>query len=123
MKKLKNYLISYLYLIICILILTLLITIFNYLDLISFKSLKIIITLIPIISIFIGAFKLGKTTTKKGYLEGIKFSLFFILFIILLSIILKEKISISNILLYISYILSSTFGAMIGINKKLIQEE
>ena len=122
MNYIKNYLISLLYVIISIFLLTIIFTIYDYFNLFNLKAYKIIITLIPIISLFIGSFKLGKLSNKKGYLEGIKLSLIYILITILFQILGLNKFNVNNLYLYIVYILISSLGASLGINKKPIQE-
>lgn len=52
-----------------------------------FKFIKI---LIPIISIFIGSFIIGKKSNSKGWLEGLKFGSMIILLLFLISIIFLE---------------------------------
>ena len=112
---LKNYLKSYLYLFISIIILTLLLSIINYFFIIPTKVIKL---LIPIISILISSIILGKNTKSKAFLEGIKFTSIYITLSIILSIIFKNPFSIKLILSYILLLLSGIIGSMIGINLK-----
>lgn len=122
MNYIKNYLISLLYTVVSIILFTIIFTIFDYFDFFNPKAYKIIISLIPIISLFIGSFKLGKLSNKKGFLEGIKLSIIYIIITILFQILGLNKFNINNLYLYIVYILISSLGASLGINKKLIQE-
>ena len=112
---LKNYLKSYLYLFISIIILTLLLSVINYFFIIPTKVIKL---LIPIISILISSIILGKNTKSKAFLEGIKFTSIYITLSIILSIIFKNPFSIKLILSYILLLLSGIIGSMIGINLK-----
>ena len=105
--------------IIILLVMTFIITLFNYINLISIKIVTVFSYLTPFISFFIGGLLLGKTSTNKGWLEGIKFSLI----IIFLSFIFNylafdQEFNISNIILYIITLISSVIGSMIGINLK-----
>ncbi len=111
----KKYLISYTYLLGSIIILTLILSIINYFIILPTNIIK---TIIPIISIFISSILLGKKSTKKAYLEGIKFSILYIVFIFLFTILIKYKIKINIILYYFILILTSMFGSMIVINLK-----
>lgn len=112
----KRFLKSYAYLFGSILLLTLILSILNYFIKLPTNTIKIII---PIISMLYSSIILGKNSTKKAYLEGIKFSLIYIVFIFLFSIlIIKAKIKIDILLYYVILILTSMFGSMIGINLK-----
>ena len=110
---LKKFLISYLYLFSIIIILTIIASLINYF---GEKNIAIIKILIPIISIFISSFILGKNSKKKGYIEGIKFSLIFILFISILKIVFKINFNLKTFIIYLLLLSSSTIGAMMGIN-------
>ena len=78
--------------------------------------------IIPIISIFISSFILGKNTQKKGFIEGLKLSLIFLGLIFVISLMVKLKLEITTFIYYILIILSSMLGASIGINIKPNQE-
>lgn len=109
----KNYLKSYTYLFSLILIFTIILTLINYFIVFPNKIIKL---LIPIISILISSIILGKNTKTKAYLEGIKFSLIYIIISIIISIIFKNTFSFKLILSYILILLSGVIGSMIGIN-------
>ena len=110
---LKKYLISYAYLFSSILILTLLLSIINYFFIIPTKVIKI---LIPIISILISTFILGKNTKQKAYLEGLKFTSIYIIISIIISILTKNPFNFKLILCYLVFLLSGIIGSTIGIN-------
>ena len=82
----KKYLKYYGLLIGIIIILTLIISIINYFINIPINTFKIII---PIISMFISCLFLGKSSKEKAYLEGIKFSLIYIIITIILKLLVK----------------------------------
>lgn len=111
---LKTYIKCYGILYGIILLLTFLLSVFNYYSNNTYIILK---ALIPIIGIIISTIILGKKTNNKAYIEGIKFTFIYIIISIILSLILKTfniKIIIFNlILLFIGVI-----GSMIGINLK-----
>ena len=110
---LKNYLKSYLYLFISILSLTIIFTIINYFFPKGTNFIKIII---PIISILISTIILGKNTKSKAYLEGLKFTLIYIVLSVILFLIFKNPFTIKVIILYIVQLLTGIIGATIGIN-------
>ena len=110
---LKNYLKSYLYLFISIIVLTLILSITNYFYSFTTKTIKI---LIPIISIFLSTFILGKNTKSKAYLEGLKFTTIYLILSIIISLITKNPFSLKLILSYFILLLTGVIGSMIGIN-------
>lgn len=112
-----NYLKSTLYTLSTILIGTILITILNYFNILNGIPLKIIMLLIPIISIFIGSFKLGKQSTKKGYIEGLKYGIIWTILLTIINLIIKN-FTLLSIIYYIILILISTLSGSLGINKK-----
>jgi len=109
----KNYLKSYLYLFISILIFTIVLSLINYFYVFPTKVIKL---LIPIISILISSIILGKNTKSKAYLEGIKFTSLYIILSIIISLITKNPFTFKLILSYLLQLLSGIIGAMIGIN-------
>lgn len=112
-----NYLKSMVYTLSIILISTILLTIFNYFNILNGITLKIIMLLIPIIGIFIGSFKIGKTSDKKGYIEGLKYGSIWILILLIINLI-NKKFTLLSIIYYIILLLISAFASALGINKK-----
>ena len=112
MKKLG---ISFIYIITTLLVLTLIFTLFNYF---SFKDLSIIKMFIPVVSLFIGGIYLGLNTRFKGFCNGLKLGILFVLFMIILNIIFISEFEIKNILYYLILLISTSLGSMIGINLK-----
>ena len=100
-----------------ILVTTLIVTIFNYFNLLKGLPLNIIEFLIPLISIFIGSFFVGKASSNKGYLEGIKYGGIWLLLMLIFNLITKG-FTLFSILFYIAIILISVGGAILGINIK-----
>lgn len=119
MNYIKKLLKPIIYIFITLILSLLLLTTLNYFDVINQNTSTIIKILIPIISFFIGSFILGKNSNKKGWLEGLKLSSILILLFILLNyIIFKQSFQIKSIIFYITLIISSILGSIIGINKK-----
>ena len=79
--------------------------------------LKVLELFIPLISIFIGSYKLGKTSNQKGYIEGLKYSGIWIIIFLLFNIITKN-ITLIGILYLILMILIGVFASILGINKR-----
>lgn len=118
MKYAKNLGFSLLFIIGSLLILTLLLTLFNYFNLFSNGIVSTFKIIIPIISLFAGGFFIGKKSSKKGWLEGLKLSLIFTIILILFNLLgLGNKLELKNILYYLIIIISCMFGGMLGINK------
>lgn len=111
----KKYGICFLYSVVSIFILTLILTILNYFNVINSNTFRLIII---IISLLTGSYILGTKSIKKGYFEGLKFGFIFLIIILLLSIFLKEKIKINNLIYYLIILSTSMTGSMLGIQKK-----
>lgn len=119
MKFLKNISKSFLYILISILILTFITTIFNYFEIFSYKTINILEIIIIIIAMFLGGYKLGQKSNKKGYIEGIKLGIIFSIFLVIFNYLAFDNpFKIKYLLFYIILITSSSLGSMVGINKK-----
>lgn len=112
-----NYLKSFILSIIIFISSSIIITIFNYFNIINGIFLKIIFLLIPIISIFIGSYKLGKLSNQKGFIEGIKYGIIWILIFMIINLIIKNFTPLS-IIYFIILIFLSILGSILGINRK-----
>lgn len=120
MKYLKNLGFSFLYIISSILIITFVITLFNYFNIINDKIISIFKILIPIISTFIGGFYLGKKANNKGYLEGLKLGFLFSIFLLIFNFLaFNNSFKFKYLLFYLIIIISCVLGSMIGINRRL----
>ena len=120
MNYLKNVGISLLYIIGIIVVATMLITIMNYFNILTGTALSISKIFICVLSLFIGGFVIGKKSSKKGWLEGLKLSLIFLILLILFNYLgLGNTPQLKNLIYYLIIIVSCIFGSIIGINKKL----
>lgn len=118
MNYLKNVGISFIYIICFLLGLTFISTLFNYINLFGNTFINVLKVIIPIISLFVGGFVIGKRTGKKGWLEGIKLSLIFLAFLTIFNYIaLDFSMSPKTLIYYIILVIATTFGSMIGVNK------
>ncbi len=123
MDNIKNYLIAIGYFLLVVAVFAIILTIFNYYDIVTNKLFKVIKVLIPSLALFIGGYKVGNNANKKGYIEGIKLSLIVIVLLFMFSYLgFNASFNISLILYYIILIISSMLGAMIGINKKITSD-
>lgn len=117
MKSIKNILKVSLIVLLLFLTSSLLITIFNYFNILNYKVINILKIITIILSFTIGGYLIGKKATKNGWLEGIKISSLMSFLLTILTILL-DKFKISY-LVYISVlIISSILGSIFGINKK-----
>lgn len=114
----KKYLISYAYTLGIIIGGTFLITVLNYFNIFTSNLTNTIKLIIVIVSMFIGAFLLGKKSLKKGYIEGIKYSIVFIVLLVIINLLFVKEFNVKSIIYFLIIIISSTFGSMLGINKK-----
>lgn len=114
-----KYLKSLLYTLISMVILSILITILNYFNIIGTTTINYLKLLVAILSIFIGGIYIGKSSLNKGYLEGIKIGVILIIIFFLISYLgFNKGITFDNIIYYIIILTSSILGSIIGINKK-----
>lgn len=118
MNYLKNLGISLLFIILFVLGLTFIGTLLNYIGLFNSAVIKIIKVLIPVISMFIGGFVIGKKQGKNGWLEGGKLGLIFLVILTLFNYLgLDYSFSFKSIIYYIILLVSSILGSIIGVNK------
>ena len=99
-----------------IIIIPILLTIFN---LFKLETNKIIIIILGSILMFIIGLILGNKVEKNGYLNGILLSIMTIILLLILSLIFKFKLNINTLIYYVILVISTVFGSMIGINKKI----
>ncbi|MDD2435842.1 MAG: TIGR04086 family membrane protein [Bacilli bacterium] len=103
---------------------TLLITLFNYFNILSYKVVVVFKIIIPVLSLFVGGFILGKKSSNKGWLEGLKYGiLVIVIFSIINYIFLKTGFKIQDLIYYLILIMSGTFGSMVGISNKPNEEK
>ena len=112
-----NYLKSLLWCFGILIISSIIITIFNYFNVINWIVVKIIFLFIPIISIFIGSYRLGKLSNEKGYIEGIKYGLIWVILFVIICLICKV-FDWTSIIYYFILLFISILGSILGINKK-----
>lgn len=114
---LMNYLKSFIWSLGIFLSSIIILTIFNYFNILNGTILKVLELFIPLISIFIGSYKLGKTSNQKGYIVGLKYSGIWVIIFLIFNIITKN-ITLIGILYLILMILIGVFASILGINKR-----
>lgn len=115
MKYLKKQLFS---LLIYILGFILLISITSYFSIISYNISNYLIKILFLIGIFIFNFKIGRKSSKKGLIKGIKHSLGIIIVLLFLNLITGFNFSIKTLLYYMLIMLTSILASILGVNKK-----
>jgi len=118
MKYLKLILKSILYGLGSIILLTFLFTMLNYFNIINNNILNIMKIIIPLFSLALSGFIIGKNSLKNGWLEGLKLGIIIIILIFIINLIFIHDINSRNIVFYLLLLLSSILGSMFGINKK-----
>ena len=113
----KSFFKSILTILILMFIFSLIGNIFYYFDIFSNTTMKYFEMVMVMLSSFIGGFILGINVPNKGYLYGLKLSLFMTILFIILGIIF-QNFKIVNIIYYIIVTICITFGSMIGITRK-----
>lgn len=120
MEYLKLVSKSLLYVFSIIIVSTIIITIFNNINFFNAKVTSIFKIIIPLVSVFIGGFMIGKKSKNKGWLEGLKFGFIVIVIFILMNLIIfRQKFEFRYLLYYFILLFATIFGSMIGINKRI----
>lgn len=106
----KNLLIPF----ILIVVGNLIITILSYFNLISIGLVSIFQMILMSIAFLIGGYKIAVKSSKKGYVDGLYFSLITILILFIINLIFIHNFSFRNIYFYIILIVTSIIGGMIS---------
>ena len=115
--KLLNYLKGLLYFFIPFFLLIILITIFYYFDILNNQVIKYFKIIILLLSTLISGIYIGKNSSNKGYLNGIILSLIIVLIFFITNLFL-DGFKIYQLIYYLIIILTTTIGAMFGINRR-----
>lgn len=120
MKDLKKYGVCLLFLMIFLLISLSFTTIFHYINVLSAKTSSLFNFIFLLIGTFLCGYKNGKKSTKNGWLEGIKLSALFLLFLNIIDIVFfKTSYDLPFFLFQLLLAFILTFGSMLGINKNI----
>ena len=115
LKKIGKFLLTTF---ISIIVLSFVSTIFYYFDIISNNIYNIMKMIIVIGSLFINSLLLGKNSTKYGIVEGLKLGAIFLIIMIIIKLITNSSFDIRTLIYSLIILLTSSGGAVIGINKK-----
>jgi len=117
MKVLKNIGISIFVSFVLVLVLTFILTVFNYFDFINNGFFVFFLIFNLVVSIFVGGFIIGKKSNKKGYLEGLKFGFAMCFILFLLNYLGFEKsMNLKFVVFNLIILVCSMFGGMVGIS-------
>ena len=119
MSKFKNYISTLGIMLLIMIISTLVLTFFNYFDIFSKETVSVLKMSLIFITLFIGGIIIGKKSSKKGWLEGLKLGLIFCIILFIINLFLGS-FSFKTLFYFFILIVSSIFGSMIGIQKKEI---
>lgn len=74
--------------------------------------------IIPLLSLGIGGWIIGKSALKNGWIEGLKLGIIIIILILIGNLIFKQPIVLKDWIFYFVLVTSSMLGSMLGINMK-----
>ncbi len=100
----------------CILIYLIIITTFNYFEILTARIISVISFIFLTILFMASGFYLAKKSENKGYLSGLIIGGINMGLLFLISLILQCDIKKSILLYFLILLLSSTMGGMFGIN-------
>ena len=115
----KKYLISITLIFSLLLIFSLILNILYYFDTISLSTIKYLKMFVSIIAFLLGGINIGKNSLNKGYIHGLKLSMIIVVLFLIFSLLFNNY-KITLIIYYLITTFTITFGAMIGINKKIM---
>lgn len=116
MNSIKKYLKPAIFTVVSLILYILILCVFHYFGVMKLSSIGTVnFVVMAILTFMVGIF-LGKKTSKKGYLEGLKFGSVLAILLILANIIFYRHIDLYVFLYYLLLVVSPTIGSMIGIN-------
>lgn len=118
MRKIKVICKNFLYSIIFLLVSTMIIALLSFFNILNGKSLAIFQILACFSTIIIGSYKQGKCSIKKGYLEGLKIGIIYLLIFSIINAFIYHSFHLKNYIYYLLILIVSSLGGMIGISKK-----
>lgn len=96
------------------------IVLLHYFNILGTKTASVFKLIALIASLFVGGYINGKRSNQNGWLEGLKMSIILILLFLLLGVTLtKVSFCLKSVLFYILILGITTFGSMVGINKRV----
>ena len=105
-----------------LLILTIILTILSFFNVLGPTLVNIFMIINLCLATITGGFITGRNAFNKGWLEGLKFGILFTIIILLFNLLgIGSAFNLLNIVSYVIIIITSIIGSMIGISLK--QEE
>jgi len=99
--------------------LTFFITILSYFNILNYQIINILKLLIIITAVFSGGLVVGKKSSTRGWLEGLKFAGIFLIIVIVFNYLgIRKNFEISDLLYYIILVITGVLGSIVGINLK-----
>ena len=113
-----KYLKALLYMLISIVVFSFLLSTLNYFDIIGNGIMSVFQIMTMIVSMFVGGFYIGKNSSSKGYLQGLKIGgIAFAILFLLNFWFFGNGFSLEKLLFYLIVMVSSVIGSVVGINK------
>ena len=120
MKYLKNLVICFGLVIGIIFVFTFLVTLLSYFNIMNDSVTTVFKMIIPILSMLASGIVMGRNSSQKGWLEGLKLGLMVCVLLMLFNMLgLGNGFKIGNVLFYTILTFSSIVGSMIGISRKV----
>lgn len=111
-----KYLKSILWIIVPFLVMSLLFSLLYYVNILGDNIYNYIKLFTPIVSLFLGGLYLGKHSTKKGWLEGLKLGGVNIIILFMISYLgFNQGFTFKLFIYYLIFLLVTVFGSMFGI--------
>ncbi len=117
-KTILKYLKGFLYFLIPFLVLLFIVSILYYFDILNNQVIKYFKIIILLLSTLASGFYIGRQSTSKGYLSGLKLSGGIVLLFLIINLIIGG-FRWYHLVYYLIIMVTTCIGSMIGINKKL----
>lgn len=113
-----KYLKALLYMLISVFIFSFILSTLNYFDIIGTGIMNVFQLITMVISMLIGGVYIGKNSSNKGYLQGLKIGGITLAILFLLNYLgFGNGLSVGIILFYLIVLVSIVIGSVIGINR------
>lgn len=118
MEKIKKYIKPTLKWALLVLLYFSILTVLGYTGVLKLKTLSTVNLVFTGIVLCLLGINLGKKTSKKGFLEGLKLGSIVVFCIFILNLIFYRKFNLQIFLYYLLLLTSPTIGGILGINMK-----
>ncbi len=97
---------------------TFFISLFSFLNIFRGNFLTISKFVITFLAFFIGAFRQGKESSSKGFLEGLKIGAILVFILFIFNYGFYQMFKLKNLIYYILLLFISMSGGIVGISRK-----